>query len=61
MFETKKDLTDDMLYDAMSVVNDKLTPEEIQLYWHNTDLIESDPVLTDDEKQELIKCFMIGV
>lgn len=53
--ETK--LEDNVLYDLMSVVDDKLKPEEIQALYDDQSKIDSETKLTDQEKQDLKKHF----
>jgi hypothetical protein len=43
----------DGLYDLMSVVNDKLSPEEIWNYMQHQELIDEDENLTPEEKADL--------
>jgi hypothetical protein len=57
--ETEKGLTDDELYDLMSVVDDKLSPEQIRYLHRNPDKIDSSEKLTDEEKKSLKQEFGI--
>lgn len=57
--ETEKSLTKDELYDLMSVVDDKLSPEQIRYLHRNPDKIDSSEKLTDEEKKSLKQEFGI--